>query len=85
MPPLSLSDEQLAILQKRAELVPQNYRTVFLREVAAHLAPEPSTLALHAACDVAIQRAVPPDKLLNNPPEPPRKRGYHRLTKAIGV
>ena len=76
--PVSLDDTQLELLRCKASLIPVQFRSAFLKAVAARLGTEPSTDALLAACDIALRLALPPNQLVNEP----RKRGHHRRTRA---
>ena len=78
MKPVSLDDVQLELLRCKASLIPVQFRSKFLQEVAARLGAEPTTDALLAAMQIALERALPPNQLLN---PGPRKKGHHRRTR----
>jgi hypothetical protein len=54
MPPLSLSDYQLNLIQEAARSVPLERRDQFLRNVASHLGHLPSDAAVQAAIDAQL-------------------------------
>ena len=63
MPPLSLSDRQLRLLQNAVRSVPFDRRDAFVRGVASHLCSEPSDHAVSAAINAQLD--LIPSKQLN--------------------
>jgi hypothetical protein len=54
MPPLSLTDHQLALIKQAAKYVSIDRRDEFLRGVASHLGAEPSDATVQAAIDTQL-------------------------------
>jgi hypothetical protein len=54
MPPLSLTDRQMRLVQNAARAVPINRRDEFLQRIAQHLTPAPTDAAVAAALNAQL-------------------------------
>jgi hypothetical protein len=54
--PLSFSDRQLRLLTEAAKALPVHRREMFLQQVAAHLAAEPTDQAVQVALKAQLDR-----------------------------
>ncbi|HEY5125880.1 MAG TPA: hypothetical protein VIJ35_01030 [Bradyrhizobium sp.] len=66
--PLALSDRQLRFVRAAASAAPLAQRDQFLRDLAKHLAGEPSDESVMAAINVVLDRNLTPMFLTDSAP-----------------